>query len=417
MISRSRIRRHLPEPLLDSLRNLRDRLNPPVDGVRNLRDYGFEAEDNPKPRVSLVLNTVSREFAFGGKATAVAIFEELAAPLAAAGVDLRIVTDAPYEAAMSMLSGTPLEAQVSFASVEANGGRIATRRREIFIAYNWWLSANLQALRQAQAVHFGQAPRPKVHLLQEYEPGFFGYSAAHMVAHEAISGDDLWAVINTRELQDYWEMLGHHAQRTYCFEPHMNAALRPFADGIAPAEKTRTVLVYGRPTIPRNAFFLVERGLQAWAERHGANHRDWRFVSAGLPHPDIALGNGHSLTSVGKLSLEAYARLLRETALGVSLMVSPHPSYPPLEMAHFGARVLTNDFTGKRVVERHPNIVRLPSVSGPGIAETLEAEIVSFEADPGAAVHRKPADPAFLTGGGFDFVPQLAADLVEALNH
>ena len=46
----------------------------------------------------------------------------------------------------------------------------------------------------------------------------------------------------------------------------------------------------------------------------------WRIVSAGEPHPDVPLGNGCLLSSLGKLELEEYARLLRRSAVGVGLV-------------------------------------------------------------------------------------------------
>ena len=63
----------------------------------------------------------------------------------------------------------------------------------------------------------------------------------------------------------------------------------------------------------------------------------------------MLLAKGRYLTSVGKLTLDEYARVLSESAIGISLMVSPHPSYPPLEMAAFGAIVITNGYQNKNL--------------------------------------------------------------------
>ena len=75
------------------------------------------------------------------------------------------------------------------------------------------------------------------------------------------------------------------------------------------------------------------------------------------------------MASLGKLSLTDYAELLRRTAVGLSLMASPHPSYPPLEMAHFGVRTVTNSYTCKDLSKSHANILSLPDVSAERIAE------------------------------------------------
>ena len=59
------------------------------------------------------------------------------------------------------------------------------------------------------------------------------------------------------------------------------------------------------------------------------------------------LGDGLEMVSAGKLSLQAYGALLNQCAIGISLMLSPHPSYPPLEMAHSGILTITNSFAEK----------------------------------------------------------------------
>ena len=111
-------------------------------------------------------------------------------------------------------------------------------------------------------------------------------------------------------------------------------------------------MVYGRPGIPRNAFPAIVDGLRAW-RASDSNATGWNIISVGEAHPDIDLGGGSTLHSIGKLDLDAYAALLRGSAIGVSLMVSPHPSYPPLEMAHLGMLVLTNGFGAKDLSTWH----------------------------------------------------------------
>ena len=126
--------------------------------------------------------------------------------------------------------------------------------------------------------------------------------------------------------------------------------------------RSRTIVVYGRPGIPRNAFPAIVDGLRAW--RAGdPNAAEWNVISVGEAHPEIDLGGGAMLRSSGKLDLDAYARLLRGSAIGVSLMVSPHPSYPPLEMAHLGMLVLTNGFGAKDLSSWHDNIRSVTDIS------------------------------------------------------
>lgn len=98
----------------------------------------------------------------------------------------------------------------------------------------------------------------------------------------------------------------------------------------------------------------------------------WEIISAGEQHADLNIGNGMIIKSRGKMSLEDYAAELKESAVGFSLMISPHPSYPPLEMAHFGMLVLTNSYENKNLSKLHGNIFSLEDISPDNMAKELK---------------------------------------------
>jgi hypothetical protein len=106
-----------------------------------------------------------------------------------------------------------------------------------------------------------------------------------------------------------------------------------------------TIVFYGRPSTPRNLFDLGVEGLSLFAEKFSAN-LPIEFVSVGEKHPDIHLPNGYTMRSLGPLDYVQYENLLNRSDIGLSLMLSPHPSYPPLEMREKNLRVVTNDFLG-----------------------------------------------------------------------
>jgi len=97
----------------------------------------------------------------------------------------------------------------------------------------------------------------------------------------------------------------------------------------------------------------------------------WKIISVGEKHRDIDAGNGVTLVSRGKLGLEEYAKLLAESSVGISLMVSPHPSYPPFEMAEYGLHVITNQFYSKDLSKYYHNIISLQRCMPDDIAEAL----------------------------------------------
>jgi hypothetical protein len=124
------------------------------------------------------------------------------------------------------------------------------------------------------------------------------------------------------------------------------------------------------------------------------------------------------LRSLGKLDLAAYGALLRDSAIGLSLMLSPHPSYPPLDMAHLGMLVLTNRFGTKDLAAWHENITSLGTLSAEAIATALAELTARFDADPGAGDRAKPLRADYLANGPlFPFAGELAGLLAPVESH
>ena len=117
------------------------------------------------------------------------------------------------------------------------------------------------------------------------------------------------------------------------------------------------------------------------------------------------------MRSLGKLSLEDYANRLRTTAVGISLMSSPHPSYPPLEMAHFGVKTLTNRYFCKDLSAAHENIVSLPDIAAETIADALAEACRRFEKAPNLGWQGKSHMPEYLEQGPYPFLERLSADV------
>ena len=140
-------------------------------------------------------------------------------------------------------------------------------------------------------------------------------------------------------------------------------------------------MVYGRPNTARNAFALLVQALRKWVILMQEDVSEWRVISAGEQHKRVELGKGVVLEPVGKLTIEEYAKTLEESYAGVSLMVSPHPSYPPLEMSVFGVTVITNSYANKDMSEFNRNIVSLKDASPYSIAEHLKEICDNFKSE------------------------------------
>ena len=63
--------------------------------------------------------------------------------------------------------------------------------------------------------------------------------------------------------------------------------------------------------------------------------------------PAVKIDEDLTLQPAPWLSFDGYADQMRSADILLSLMLSPHPSYPPLEMAACGGLVVTNSFGEK----------------------------------------------------------------------
>ena len=359
---RALLKRYIPTSLRSMVIAARRRLaGPPIDEVV-LADYNLAGESSAVPRLNLVIPNLSRATAFGGVMTGLDIFFGLAERLRANGEwDLRIIltepgrdTDVAIAEKVAARHGI-MPNTITIELVAPRSASLNMRCHDILIAYNWWCALNVRPLIEEQARHFGHPPLPLLYLIQEYEPSLYPFSTAHMLAREAYDGvGRLWGVFNSSNLHRWFEHVGHRAERSFVFEPVINDALRPFLAQVDEHERVRRILVYGRPNIDRNCFSALVRGLNAWIAQD-PDHAAWEIVSAGTSHPPIRLSKGHVIRTLGKLSLDDYARLMLTSSVGISLMASPHPSYPPLEMAHFGLRTVTNGYFLKNLENWHIN--------------------------------------------------------------
>jgi O-antigen biosynthesis protein len=206
---------------------------------------------------------------------------------------------------------------------------------------------------------------------------------------------------------------GYAFEDEFVFEPVLGAALKKALEERRPTAKKKQILVYGRPSVERNAFPLIIEALRVWVTRQDRFH-DWQLVSAGEPHPDIALGCGRTLESLGKLSITEYISTLRESAVGISLMVSPHPSYPPMEMAMFGMGVISNTYANKQLSAWHENIHSI-DLSVDNLVHALSDRCEKFSQDPACFQDKKLFKKEYMAPERqFYFLKDLVGSLFQA---
>lgn len=199
-----------------------------------------------------------------------------------------------------------------------------------------------------------------LYLIQDYEPGFDAWSTKYALAESTYSSDPslVFAIYNSKELYDYFKRDGYHFAREI-FAPVLNNKLAEIlldkkADN---AKRKKQIIIYGRPSDERNAFEIIRYALKLWSEQYPSAN-EWKIISLGEWFDNIILSN-NVIESHGKVSLEEYADYMLNSYIGISLMISPHPSYPPLEMSTFGVKTITNVFENKDLSTFNKNIISL----------------------------------------------------------
>jgi len=332
-----------------------------------------------RPRLNLFIPALSEQHVFGGIATALGVFRSITDGTE----DARIVLtdessfDHDRNAAFSgwNIGGLDEEDRAGRWIVPAgdrHGKSLCVRAEERFMASAWWTAVSIRNIRSWQAKAFpAKAPPRYVYLIQDYEPGFYPWSSRYVLAQSTyLETEGMIAVFNTSILRNFFTDEGCRFEHAFAFEPRINDKLVAYRDRVSSTNKGKIILVYGRPSVPRNAFELIVMGLRLWVQ-NDPNALDWQILSVGEPHASVELGRGLEMVSLGKLCIDDYAQMLLRSAIGLSLMISPHPSYPPLEMAAFGLKVITNAYKAKDLSQIHPNIIGMANPSPESIADAL----------------------------------------------
>jgi len=343
-----------------------------------------------RPRLNLLVPSVNPLQTFGGVATALRLFAEWADALGPEFDRRIVVTDAEIEeagyAGLADYARTPFAAShdaTARALVDASErgvGRLDLRARDIFVASAWWTAALIRDIERERARMFGGA-RKFLYLVQDDEPHFYGWGSKHALAEATYrNAQDAIAVINSEELHAV--MTAKHAfAEAFCLPYEMNPEI---ARLLTPRPRERTLLVYGRQTVHRNGFELICAALTLWQQRDPIRASRWNISFLGESFVDELVYPVQNARIEGKVSLADYADRLSRASVGLSLMVSPHPSYPPLEMAQAGLITIANNFAGKDLRARCPSIVALDDLSPEKLAQAIEDAVARAEPNIGA---------------------------------
>lgn len=300
-----------------------------------LRVYKLPAHE--RRRVTVVTDSISRGSLFGGVGTAL-IFGTLLANRR--GADLRIVTrtEPPAPASLDQVLqvyGLALEgeSQFRYAPPTDEQQEIDLLDDELVVTTSWWTTV---------AAMQGVPARQLVYLLQEDERMFYPYDDYRVRCERLLRDESIRVVVNTQLLLDHLvgEGFEHLRRHAVSFEPAFPSSV--FRPRPKPPGARRRFVFYARPNHARNLFFLGLEAIDAAVLRGVLDPARWEIVFVGRSIPDVALGGRHQPRKLENLDWQDYAELMGSADLGLCLMYSPHPSYPPLDMTASGAVVVSN---------------------------------------------------------------------------
>lgn len=330
-------------------------------------------------RISIVTDSVAPHSLFGGVGTAIILGVQLANRLGNGTLRLVTRTDAPDGQVVSLLeeaTGIHLDGVLELEQVSTDGSqRLEFTDRDIVMTTSWWTT---------RSVLDSDIPREQVlYLLQEDERMFYAYGDERLLCQETLAEPDLAVVVNTSRLLEHLSGPGglpHLAEAATSFEPAF-----PTRDpSVVPAGSggdKRNLFFYSRPLNARNLFWRGAQVLARAVESRIIDPDEWNLHFVGRGTPELTLPRDVHVTITEGLGWTEYQELVASMDAALVLMDTPHPSYPPYDLASVGAAVLTNSHGIKTdLSDISDNIVVAPSTVD-GLLDGLR-ELVELARDP-----------------------------------
>ncbi|MFM0017765.1 rhamnosyltransferase WsaF family glycosyltransferase [Paraburkholderia azotifigens] len=326
-------------------------INARFEQLAPLQTYSIPASN--VRRVSIVTDSVSSGSLFGGVGTALIFSALLANEM---GAQLRIITRtqrAQPESINQLLAlyGIKLkeEVQFKFAAFFDKKYEIDVKDGDVFVTTSWWTTA----------ATLPSVPRESIiYLLQEDERMFYPYGDDRVKCEEILQTRDIRFLVNTKLLFDHLisDGLVNIATTGAWFEPAFPGAIYHPRKKAVPEKKR--LFFYARPNNVRNLFYLGIDVIERAIAQKVLDTAEWEICLVGKDIPPVVFGGGYVPTKLENLSWSEYAELAGTIDIGLSLMSTPHPSYPPLDLAASGAVVVTNRFGNKTDLSTYsPNLI------------------------------------------------------------
>ncbi|MGU3341861.1 hypothetical protein ACLBXJ_28110 [Methylobacterium mesophilicum] len=315
-------------------------------------------------RIFLITDSIGRHSLFGGVGTAL-IFSTLLASklhrdLVIAVSDQCLDLSGYYD----LLRAQNIKIEnnkIEIVSYRSPSGYIGYGSQDIFITTAWWNT--YQTLRSVPAKQI-------VYLVQEDESMFYSFNDNRLLCTEVMQRRDLTFVVNSRLLFDHFLRSDafNVAKDVLWFEPAFSESSYYRDDKNL---QKRQFMFYARPNNDRNLFYRGLEVIEKVLDRGIISMQEWEISFVGSNIPPIKLPGGFPVQIYNNIPWSEYIDIVRKIDLGLCLMYTPHPSYPPLDIVACGGVAVTNKFENKMSLERYSKNLICSDLHSDSLAEAI----------------------------------------------
>ncbi len=309
-----------------------------MDERLDLNAIGLYKTNIGESYTTVVTDSIGRNNLFGGVGTAL-IFGTLLANKR--DQPLRIITrrepaSADNYANLLQIYGLNLKHDLvlDFSPRSSTSPSITQHPDDLFITTSWWTTYSC-----LQRVD----PKSIVYLIQEDERFFYPVSDLYLECEKIMQHPKIKSVVNSELLWKHFVKCGFDNIKNNgtWFEPNFDRAILP-AKNLN--QKKRNLFFYARPNNPRNLYRTGVNLINKALLSRIIDPEKWNIILVGSNIEAFEFDDGTIPQIMTNLTWNEYLSLISTIDIGISLMATPHPSYPPLDLASAGAVVITNGY-------------------------------------------------------------------------
>ncbi len=349
----------------DLIENYMHKFHQPISTISDI--------NKSERRLNFVTDSIEPHSLLGGVATALIIVSKFANKT---NMPLRIITRTTavnpldYFNIMKVLSVKPANNIEFYSDFDRNSSnavvnKLPIHENDFFVATSWWSAAAI--IKTSLRKRF-------FYILQEVETYFYPYGDQHYFTSKIMKNPNIDFIVNSEYLWNYFKntepnIIANGVYFTPAFSHMKNAKIN-----FEKKSGKYKLFFYARESNPRNLFYTGISILNNAILQGVLNTEEWEICFAGQSVPDFVFCDNSKPTVLGLMDWKVYREFLQTVDLALCLMYTPHPSYPPFDVAINGGVVLTNKHQNKEFFNESDNIIT-SELDNECMMENLESAI------------------------------------------